>query len=83
MHQIWPRRAADPYHVLALLSLLYGEAPASGQPITRIIPAKVDRDFEIYQRYQAGGRVADLAEAFGVSVQRIYVVIRRQKNGGV
>jgi len=58
---------------------LYGEAPTSGQPITHLIPAKADRDFEIYQRYQAGSRVADLANAFGVSVQRIYVVIRRQK----
>ena len=73
------RRATGPYYVLALLSLLYGEAPTSGQPITRLIPAKVDRDLEIYLRYQAGSRVTDLANAFGVSVQRIYVVIRRQR----
>ena len=49
------------------------------QPITDLIPAEEDRNLEIYERYVAGEPAVDLAEDYGVSLQRVYVLIRRYK----
>jgi Mor family transcriptional regulator len=48
-------------------------------PITDLIPFAEVRNQEIYQRYLAGERATDLASEYGVSLQRIYVIIRIMK----
>ncbi len=40
-------------------------------------PPKVDRNREIYQRYLEGARAVDLAAEYGMSLQRVYVIIRK------
>jgi Mor family transcriptional regulator len=59
--------------------LLYGSAPTSNTPISYITPPKEDRNREIYQRYIDGARAVDLAAEYGISLQRVYVIIRRGK----
>ena len=63
--------------VQRVLHQLYSGQRFSAQPITDLIPTEEGRNLEIYKRYAAGERAADLAEDFGVSLQRIYVLIRR------
>ena len=60
-----------------VLHQLYVGQQQSTQPITDLIPTEEDRNLEIYKRYAAGERAADLPEDYGVSIQRIYVLIRR------
>jgi hypothetical protein len=69
----------EPYHVHVFLVLLYGSAPTSNTPISHITPPKEDRNREIYQRYIDGARAVDLAAEYGISLQRVYVIIRRGK----
>jgi Mor family transcriptional regulator len=59
------------------LYLLYGNAPASNTPVSHMMPPKEDRNREIYQRYIDGARAVDLAAEYGISLQRVYVIIRR------
>ena len=49
------------------------------QPITDLIPTENERNTEIYQRFVSGERAKDLAEDYSVSLQRIYVLIRRSQ----
>ena len=63
--------------VYRILRQLYLGQQYSTQPITDLIPTEEDRNLEIYKRYIAGGRATDLAQDYGVSLQRIYVLIRR------
>ena len=60
-----------------VLHQLYLGQRFSTQPITDLIPTEEDRNLEIYNRYVAGERATHLAEDYGVSLQRIYVLIRR------
>src|SRR5450432_1559688 len=53
MHQMWPWRVTEPYHVHVFLILLCSTTPPSASPITRATPTKTDRNREIYQRYLA------------------------------
>ena len=59
-----------------LRQLYFGQA-VSTQPVTDLVPTEEVRNFEIYKRYAAGERAADLAADYGVSLQRVYVLIRR------
>ncbi len=47
--------------------------------ISDYTPTKEARNAEIYQRYLAGERGVDLAREYGMSLQRIYKIIRNQK----
>ena len=47
------------------------------EPLTDYKPPKEDLNREIYQRYLEGARAVDLAAEYGMSLQRIYVIIRR------
>jgi Mor family transcriptional regulator len=49
------------------------------EPLTDYSPTKEDRNAEIYQRYLAGERAVDLAREYGMSLQRIYKIIRNQR----
>jgi Mor family transcriptional regulator len=49
------------------------------EPLTDHSPIEEDRNREIYQRYVDGTRAVDLAAAYGISLQRVYVFIRMGK----
>jgi hypothetical protein len=76
---LWPRRAAEPYHVQVLLGKLYGTTPPSVTPASSIIPTKSERNKEIFRRYQAGESPSLLAREYGISEQRFYVILRKQR----
>lgn len=63
--------------VQRVLRFLYVGMELPTQPITDLIPLDEARNAEIYERYLAGERVIILALEYGVSVQRVYVLIRR------
>ena len=63
-----------------VLRQLYLGQQFSTQPITDLIPTEEERNFEIYNRYVAGERAVNLAEDYGISLQRIYVLIRRAQD---
>ena len=65
--------------VQRILHQLYLGQWYSTQPITDLIPAEEDRNFEIYKRYVAGERAVNLAEDYDISLQRVYVLIRRHQ----
>ncbi len=47
-----------------------------------MIPAKTERNQEIFRRYMDGKRAVDLAKEFGISVRRVNRLIRRYLNRG-
>ena len=59
-----------------LLQLYFGQGLPT-QPVTDLIPTEEERNSEIYQRYVNGERAIDLSEDYSISLQRIYVLIRR------
>ncbi len=61
------------------LQLLYGGTPASDTPISHLTPPQEDRNREIYRRYLEGARAVNLAVEYGISLQRVYVIIRMGK----
>ncbi len=65
--------------VQRILRLLYAGMELPQEPLTDFIPPKEERNAEIYQRYLTGARAVDLAKEYGMSLQRIYVIIRNQK----
>ncbi len=71
----------EPYHVRTFLRMLYGGVPAMNEPISCILPAKAARNSETYQRNLEGARAVDLAKEFGVSLQRTYIRIQRNRRG--
>ena len=75
-----PPRATEPYNIHVVLVLLYGAMPPSASPVTSATPPKTDRNKEIYQRYQAGESPSALACEYGISEQRIFVIIRKQRS---
>ena len=50
------------------------------RPVTDLIPVDEKRNAEVYQRYVNGERAVDLAEKYGISLQRIYVLIHRYQS---
>ena len=69
----------EPYHVHVFLLWLYGNSVPSATPRNDIV-AKTARNAEIYRRYQAGESPSALAREYGISEQRIYVIVRKQRN---
>src|SRR5262245_44744052 len=74
--RMWPRRVSEPCHVRVFLQLLYGDSQPLDTPISHLMPPKEARNHEIYRRYIEGARAVDLAAEYGVSLQRVYVIIR-------
>jgi Mor family transcriptional regulator len=64
------------------LRLLYAGIELPSEAISDYTPTKEERNAEIYQRYLAGERAVDLAREYGMSLQRIYKIIRNQKKQG-
>jgi Mor family transcriptional regulator len=52
------------------------------EAVTDSIPFAEERNKEIYRRYLASERATDLAREFGISLQLIYVLIRKMKRRG-
>jgi len=65
--------------VRRLLRLLYAGMQVPSEPVTDYEPTKEDRNAAIYQRYLAGERAVDLSREYGMSLQRIYKIIRNQR----
>lgn len=63
-----------------LIQLLYKDVPAAEKPVSLLIPMMAERDEIIYTRYTSGERAVDLAEEYGVSLQRLHWLIRRYKS---
>ncbi len=63
--------------VRAMVTLLYRNIPLPENPLSDIPPVKLDRNRELYERYKAGERVADLAREYGISVRRTNRLIKR------
>jgi Mor family transcriptional regulator len=59
--------------------LLYGSTPPSSAPASSHTPPKTDRNAAIYRRYLAGESPSALAQEYGISEQRIFVIIRKFK----
>jgi hypothetical protein len=65
--------------VQRVLSQLYVGMNLPSGPIMDLIPFGEERNEEIYRRYLAGERAVDLAKDNGISLRRIYVLIRIMK----
>ncbi len=65
--------------VQRILRLLYAGMERPSEAVSDYTPTKKERNAEIYQRYLTGERAVDLAREYGMSLQRIYVIIRNQK----
>ena len=59
-----------------ILDLLYINSPLPSSPITRRIVAKRYRNQEIRERYALGETLAEIAEDYGISEQRIHEIVR-------
>ena len=65
--------------VRRLLELLYAGMELPSEPLTGYKLPKENRNREIYQQYLEGARTVDLAAEYGISLQRVYVIIRMGK----
>jgi Mor family transcriptional regulator len=58
--------------------MLY-ETPYPNEPQNDLVPEKTDRNTEIIARYEAGETGASIAQAFGISEQRVNQIIQRRQ----
>ena len=49
------------------------------QPVTRITPAKCERNEEIRKRHRQGETLISLAEVFGLSENRVWQIVHRRR----
>jgi predicted transcriptional regulator len=59
--------------------MLYG-TPYPTEPQNDHIPEKADRNAEIIARYEAGETGASIAQAFGISEQRVNQIVRGRRS---
>ena len=64
-------------------TLLYPDPRTSALPASAKIPANIERNREIYNRYLAGERAQKLADEFGISVRRVNWLINRFRQNAV
>jgi Mor family transcriptional regulator len=62
-----------------LLCLLYLDSATFSTPRTDKTPPKLSRNAEIRARYEAGETIAELARAFGISIERIHQILHRRR----
>jgi Mor family transcriptional regulator len=48
-------------------------------PVTKLTPTKCDRNEEIRARHRAGEAISTLAEAFGLTPQRVYQIVQGRR----
>jgi Mor family transcriptional regulator len=68
--------------VRQVLTQLYRGMTVADEPVSDMLPEKVQRNQEIFAKYMAGERAVDLARAFGISVRCVNWLIRRYLNRG-
>jgi hypothetical protein len=61
-----------------IVEMLY-DTPFPTEPQSDHTPEKAERNAEIIVRYEAGEAGASLAQAFGISKQRVNQIVRRQR----
>ena len=61
-----------------IIEMLY-DSPFPTEP-QNDLPTKAERNAEIRTRYQQGETISQLADAFGVSQQRVWQILRGQRN---
>jgi hypothetical protein len=62
-----------------IMEMLY-DTPFPETPQTDHMPEKADRNTEIIARYKAGETGARIAQAFGISEQRVNQILRGQRS---
>lgn len=62
--------------VQRILSLVYAHTPLPSQPISGREPPKTERNLEVARLYSLGVSVPELAKHFGISVQRVYQILK-------
>lgn len=60
-----------------VLELLYQDTPHSSIPITHKHHALTQRNAAICARHTAGDTLNEIAEQFGISIQRVHQIIKR------
>jgi len=63
--------------IVLFIRLLYPFPRASTLPASNMIPMKVDRNREIFDRYTQGTPAQTLADEFSISVRRVNRLISR------
>jgi Mor family transcriptional regulator len=61
------------------LFLMYIGQKLPSSPLTDHTPVKLERNCQVRTRYAKGETVVELAEAFGISQQRISQILRDQR----
>jgi Mor family transcriptional regulator len=59
------------------MEMLY-DTPFPTEPRNDLVPEKAERNEEIRARYEAGETGASIAQAFGLSEQRVNQIVRRR-----
>ena len=62
--------------VLRLIERLYAGISRPDEPITGKSKPKTERNNEVKRLYSIGWKVPDIAQYFGVSVPRVYQILR-------
>ena len=58
---------------------LYQGIPYPQEPVNDLTPAKTARNMEIRRRYEDGEIMADLAQYYGISEQRVHQIVYRRR----
>jgi len=61
-----------------IIEMLY-DSPFPTEP-QNDLPTKAERNTEIRTRYQQGETISQLADAFAISQQRVWQIVRGQRN---
>ena len=61
------------------LRLLYFNKPIPQKPVSDRTPRKLSRNEQIRQRYADGETIPQLAQAFGISNQRVHQIIHGKR----
>jgi hypothetical protein len=62
-----------------IMEMLY-DTPVPTEPQNDRVPAQMERNEEMRARYEAGETGASLAQAFGISEQRVNQIIRGRRS---
>ncbi len=61
-----------------IIEMLY-DAPYPTEPQNDLVPEKAERNVDIITRHEAGEPGANIAQAFGISEQRVNQIIRGRR----
>jgi len=67
-----------PDTIQRVLTRLYAGIALPSQPLSDKHKSKTERNAEICAKYKAGETLEKIAEAFGISLQRVHQIVQRQ-----